>query len=223
MVTARNAAAVAMLAAALAAAGCGGGSQSSSPPPPSSSCADVSTPKPRAAGTLEAPASRLAAAKRWTLTFQTSCGSFVVRLEPRTSPHATASLVALARSGYFDGTIFHRIVPGYVIQGGDPTQSGGGGPGYKTVDTPAADTRYVKGVVAMAKTATDPRGAAGSQFFVMTADAPSLAPDYAVVGTVVSGMDAVERIGKLGDLNDPNGVPTKTVVIEKVIVGNTGQ
>jgi len=146
----------------------------------------------------------------------------VVRLTPRTSPHATASLVALARSGFFDGTIFHRIVPGFVIQGGDPTQSGGGGPGYATVDTPGAGTRYVKGVVAMAKTATAPRGAAGSQFFVMTADAPSLAPDYAVVGQVASGMDVVERIGELGDSNDPNGRPTKTVLIDKVIAGSTG-
>src|SRR5262249_20160774 len=117
---------------------------------------------------------------------------------------------------YFDNTIFHRIVPGFVIQGGDPTQSGSGGPGYTTIDTPAANTRYAKGTVAMAKTATEPRGAAGSQFFVMTADAPSLGPDYAVVGRVASGMSIVEKIGELGDPSDPNGTPTQTVVIERV-------
>ena len=98
-------------------------------------------------------------------------------LQPKTSPHAAASLVSLARKRFFDNTIFHRIVPGFVIQGGDPTQSGGGGPGYTTVDTPGAGTRYRQGVVAMAKTQTEPRGAAGSQFFVMTADAPTLPAD----------------------------------------------
>src|SRR5262245_10351664 len=144
MVRGHNAVAVVTLAAALAATGCGGGSSSTSPPP--GSCAQVATPKPRSPAKLTAPARRLDAAKRWTLTFRTSCGSFAVRLAPRTSPHATASLVSLALSGFFDGTIFHRIVPGFVIQGGDPTQSGSGGPGYATVDTPAADTRYVKGV-----------------------------------------------------------------------------
>jgi peptidyl-prolyl cis-trans isomerase B (cyclophilin B) len=219
---AQRAVAVATVIAALVCAGCGGGSSSTGSPPSAASCADVSTPKPRSPAKLEAPSGRLDAAKHWTLTFRTSCGLFEVRLAPQTSPRATASLVALARSGFFDGTIFHRIVPGFVIQGGDPTQSGRGGPGYTTVDTPAAGTRYAKGVVAMGKTATDPRGAAGSQFFVMTADAPSLAPDYAVVGKVVSGMGVVERIGELGDPNDPNGAPTMTVVIDKVIVGSTG-
>ncbi len=219
MVDLRRTVAIATLGVALAAAGCGGGGGGS---PQATSCAGVAKPKPRTPAKLTKAPARLEAGRRWTLTFTTSCGSFAVRLAPQTSPHATASLVALARSGFFDGSIFHRIVPGFVIQGGDPTQSGGGGPGYTTVDTPAADTRYVKGVVAMAKTASDPRGAAGSQFFVMTADAPSLAPDYAVVGRVVSGMDVVARIGELGDPNDPNGTPTKTVEIDKVVVGSTG-
>ena len=154
--------------------------------------------------------------KQWTLTFATDRGTFVVALEPRISPRATASLVALARRGYFDGTIFHRIVPGFVIQGGDPTQSGNGGPGYTTIDPPPSGTRYLKGVVAMAKTGAEPRGAAGSQFFVMTGDAPSLPPDYAVVGKVTSGMTVVEKIGELGHATDPNGTPTQTVVVEHV-------
>src|SRR5262249_20153675 len=99
---ARKAAAVMTLAAALATAGCGGGASSSSAPPPGS-CADVTKPKPSSPSKLQAPARLLDAAKHWTLTFRTSCGSFAVRLAPQTSPHATASLVALARSGYFDG------------------------------------------------------------------------------------------------------------------------
>ena len=191
-----------LLAAALLVAGCGGGSHASN--------------APRAPGKLKPPSAPLDPTKHWTLTFATDRGTFVVALAPRTSPRATASLVALARRGYFDNTIFHRIVPGFVIQGGDPTQSGNGGPGYTTVDPPSTGTRYLKGVVAMAKTAAEPRGAAGSQFFVMTADAASLPPDYAVVGRVTSGMTVVEKIGEFGDANDPNGAPTETVVVEHV-------
>jgi len=208
---------VALVAARCGGGGGGGGGESSSG---TTACKDVTAPKPRnaALGALQRPP--LDTGKKWRLTFATSCGTFVVALDPAVSPRATASLVALARKKYFDDTVFHRIVPGFVIQGGDPTQSGSGGPGYTTVDTPDATTRYVKGTVAMAKAATEPRGAAGSQFFVMTADAPTLDPDYAVVGRVVSGMPVVEKIGELGDASDPNGTPTRTVVIDTVSVSS---
>ena len=197
-----------LICVALVVAGCGGGHKAAKPVP--------ANHVPRAPEKLKPPAARLNASKQWTLTFATDRGTFVVALEPRISPRATASLVALARRGYFDGTIFHRIVPGFVIQGGDPTQSGNGGPGYTTIDPPPSGTRYLKGVVAMAKTGAEPRGAAGSQFFVMTGDAPSLPPDYAVVGKVTSGMTVVEKIGELGHATDPNGTPTQTVVVEHV-------
>jgi peptidyl-prolyl cis-trans isomerase B (cyclophilin B) len=187
----------------LVAAGCGGGQNSAKT-------------APRAPEKLKPPVTGLNTSKLWTLTFATGRGTFVVTLQPRISPHATASLVALARHGYFDNTIFHRIVPGYIIQGGDPTQTGRGDPGYTTVDPPPRNTRYAKGVVAMGKTAIEAPGTAGSQFFVMTADAPSLAPDYAVVGRVTSGMGVVEKIGELGDPTDPNGTPTEIVVVEHV-------
>jgi peptidyl-prolyl cis-trans isomerase B (cyclophilin B) len=199
---------------ALLAGGCGGGGGS----PSTAGCPKVTAPKPRNTTAAVSPRP-LASGRQWSLTFRTSCGTFVVTLDPGTSPHATASLVALARKRYFDDTIFHRIVPGFVIQGGDPTQSGSGGPGYTTVDTPDPSTRYAKGVVAMAKTATEPRGTAGSQFFVMTAGRP-LDPDYAVVGRVTDGISVVEKIGRLGDPNDPNGTPTETVVIERVTAGS---
>jgi cyclophilin family peptidyl-prolyl cis-trans isomerase len=203
---------------ALAAAGCGGGG--SGKQTSATGCPVVTAPKPRTPASGIARPQPLAAGRQWKLTFRTSCGTFVVSLDPKTSPHATASLVALARKKYFDNTIFHRIVPGFVIQGGDPTQSGSGGPGYTTVDTPDPGTRYVKGMVAMAKTATEPRGAAGSQFFVMTADAAGLDPDYAAVGRIASGMSVVEKIGELGDPSDPNGTPTQAVVIERVTAGS---
>ena len=195
--------ALSLLLVALVVAGCGGGKK-------------AEAPSPRAPETLKPPAARLDASKHWTLTFATDRGTFVVALEPRVSPRAAASLVALAKRGYFDNTIFHRIVPGFVIQGGDPTQSGSGGPGYTTIDPPPTGTRYLKGVVAMAKTGAEPPGAAGSQFFVMTGDAPSLPPDYAVVGRVTSGMSVVEKIGQFGDASDPNGAPTQIVVVQHV-------
>ncbi len=201
-----------MICVVLVVAGCGGGHKAAQPV--------AAKPVPRAPEKLKPPATRLNASKQWTLTFATDRGTFVVALTPRVSPRSAASLVALARRGYFDGTIFHRIVPGFVIQGGDPTQSGHGGPGYTTVDPPPSGTRYLKGVVAMAKAGAEPRGAAGSQFFVMTADAPSLPPDYAVVGKVTSGMTVVEKIGELGDATDPNGTPTQTVVVEHVTVAS---
>ena len=207
---------VSLLVVVLLATGCGGGGSKAS-----KGCPTISKPKARNPVATVDRRRLLDASKQWTVTFETSCGAFAVRLEPKTSPHATASLVALAKAQYFDGTIFHRIVPGFVIQGGDPSQSGAGGPGYSTIDPPGASTSYRKGVVAMAKTATEPRGAAGSQFFVMTADAPTLDPDYAVVGKVVSGMDVVQKIGRLGDLNDPNGTPTQVVAVEHVTVQST--
>ena len=82
------------------------------------------------------------------MAVSTNCGDFTITLDPKASPKTTASFVALARKGFFDGTVFHRIVPGFVIQGGDPTATGTGGPGYQTVDTPAPSTRYPLGTVA---------------------------------------------------------------------------
>ena len=207
----------ALLVAALVlvATGCGGGDGSSTT---ATGCDDVEAPAPRADGGRTAPAEPLDASQTWTLTFDTSCGTFVVTLDLDSAPKTAASLVALARAGYYDDTVFHRIVPGFVIQGGDPTQSGSGGPGYTTVDPPAAGTTYTKGVVAMAKTATEPPGTAGSQFFVVTGDDVGLPPEYAIAGTVTSGLDVVERIGELGDPTTEQ--PLQPVVIDSVTVGS---
>jgi len=128
----------------------------------------------------------------------------------------TSSFASLVRKRFFDGTVFHRIVPGFVIQGGDPTATGEGGPGYTVVDTPPRDARYTKGVVAMAKTETEPPGTAGSQFFIVTAPDAGLTPDYAILGTVTSGLNVVERIGKLG--NRATERPTKRIVVRKMTV-----
>jgi cyclophilin family peptidyl-prolyl cis-trans isomerase len=198
---------------ALAAAGCGGGGNGGDT---GDGCRETAVPEARADGGASPPDEGLTAKKTYTLSFATNCGTFVVTLDQRRSPKTAASLVALARAGFFDGTIFHRIVPGFVIQGGDPTQTGTGGPGYQTVDPPPADAAYVKGVVAMAKTGAEAPGTSGSQFFVVTADDAGLPPDYAIVGRVTSGLAVVERIGLLGDAAEQ---PTEPIVVEKVTLG----
>src|SRR5262249_44011044 len=145
----------------------------------------------------------------------TNCGTFTVTLDEKLAPNATGSLVSLAKRGFFDDTFFHRIVPGFVIQGGDPTGTGTGGPGYQTHDPVPANAEDTQGVVAMAKTGTEPAGTAGSQFFVVTSADAGLTPDYAIVGKVTSGLDVVDRIGKLGNAAEQ---PTRAVVISKVKV-----
>lgn len=183
-------------------------------------CADVDAPAPREDGGAAEPRERLDPEATVTLTFDTSCGAFTVELDQVSAPATTASLVALAESGFFDDTVFHRIVPGFVIQGGDPTQSGAGGPGYQTVDAPATDARYTRGIVAMAKTADEPAGTAGSQFFVVTADDAGLPPDYAIVGRVTKGLDVVAAIDAQGD--PATELPLKPIVVNAVTVDGTG-
>ncbi len=214
----RSATLVCVAALALTTAGCGG--KKSAAPTTStdaSGCAVVTAPTP-AARTAPKPTSTLSATKTYTLTFETNCGTFVVTLDQKQSPNTAASLVSLVQKGFFNNTVFHRIVPGFVIQGGDPTQTGTSGPGYSTVDKPPATARYTHGVVAMAKTGADPAGTAGSQFFIVTAADAQLPPDYAIVGTVTKGLDVVDRIGTLGDASEQ---PTEVVEITKVTVGES--
>jgi cyclophilin family peptidyl-prolyl cis-trans isomerase len=193
----------------LALAGCGGGSKKSS-----LDCQTVSG-TPTGGKTQKPPTTALDPSKTYTVVLKTNFGSFSIKLDQKTSPSTAASFVSLTDNKFFDGTIFHRIVPGFVIQGGDPTGTGEGGPGYSCVDTPPSSTKYVHGVVAMAKTGSEPPGTSGSQFFVMTADAPTLPPDYAVLGTVSRGLAVVDKIGTFGNASEQ---PTKRVVIQKAIV-----
>jgi peptidyl-prolyl cis-trans isomerase B (cyclophilin B) len=178
-------------------------------------CQDVEQPPPRDDGGQKKPQKPLAAGKTYEVVLTTSCGDFTIRLDQKTTPNAAASFVALARSGFFDDTIFHRIVPGFVIQGGDPTASGSGGPGYSTRDKVPAGAAYEPGVVAMAKAGNEPPGTAGSQFFVVTAPGTGLTPDYALLGRVTKGMEVVKEIGELGDRGSGGtGTPLQSVVIE---------
>ena len=178
-------------------------------------CEQVEQPDLKTGVDRQAPNEVLDPGRTHRLVVATNCGSFTIELDPESAPKTAASLVSLARTGFFDDTVFHRIVPGFVIQGGDPTATGAGGPGYQTRDVPPPGARYTKGVVAMAKTPTEPPGTAGSQFFVVTGDDIGLPAQYAIVGKVTDGLDVVERIGRLGDEAER---PTQPVVIDGVEV-----
>jgi cyclophilin family peptidyl-prolyl cis-trans isomerase len=120
----------------------------------------------------------------------------------------------LVEQGLYDETLIHRIEPGFVVQGGDPNGDGTGGPGYFVDEPPPQNLTYAKATVAMAKTAAEPPGRSGSQFFVVTAPADAgLPPDYALLGKVAEGYDTIERIeGLVG----PDGRPAAPAVIEKI-------
>ena len=196
-------------------AACGGTGGNTHATTSARGCTAVSPPagKPRSE---PKPTAALDPSKTYDVTLRTNCGSFTISLAVQTSPATTASFVSLVRKGFFDHTVFHRIVPGFVIQGGDPTGTGTSGPGYETVDKPPASTSYTHGVVAMAKTPTEAPGTSGSQFFVVTAQNAQLTPDYAVLGKVTSGLAVVDAIGKLGDPSTEQ--PTETVEIESATV-----
>lgn len=205
-----------LLALLLVLAGCGGGGDRSSQTPRQTATATVPAAQPGATGACpvtgkQASIPKLSAATGSTVTVTTNLGKFAFALDVKDSPCTTASFAALVRKGFFNGTRFHRIVPGFVIQGGDPTATGTGGPGYSVVDVPPADARYTKGVVAMAKTGAEPPGTSGSQFFVVTGSDAGLPPEYALLGKVTKGLVLVERIGKLGDPQTEQ--PTRKVIV----------
>lgn len=178
-------------------------------------CEPVAAPQPKEPPATKPPTKPLDTSVTYSLVFETNCGTFTVELDQKLAPKTAASLVQLAETGFYDLTIFHRIVPGFIIQGGDPSQTGSGGPAYSTFDPPPAGARYVKGVMAMAKTPAEPPGTAGSQFFVVTEDS-ALTAEYAIAGKVTKGLDVVERIGTLGD--PATEEPTVPVVVDRVRV-----
>ena len=146
----------------------------------------------------------------------TSKGQFTIALATEDSPLTTASFAYLVDQELYTKTKFHRIVPEFVIQGGDPLGTGAGGPGYSVTEAPPPSTKYTPGVVAMAKGATEPPGTSGSQFFIVTGPGgESLPPEYALLGEVVDGLDVVERIGNLGT---PSEKPKEPVFIDKIAI-----
>ena len=193
------------------------GTQASTTAAAGEDCSKVEAPKARSEGDEKKPTTQLDAKKTWTAVMKTNCGTLEIRLDVRENPKTASSFAALARSDFYDGLTFHRIVPGFVVQGGDPTGTGEGGPGYSVVEAPPEDAKYTQGVVAMAKTELEKPGTSGSQFFIVTADDAGLPADYAIVGKVSKGLDVLERLGNVP--NDPSdNKPTEPVVIEDVSV-----
>lgn len=197
--------------AALALAACGGddGGEGSAGLP--EGCVQVAAPAPkheryeRRSRPLSGPTAAVV---------ETNCGEFAIALDTERAPKTTASFAGLVEQGLYDDTLIHRIEPGFVVQGGDPAGNGTGGPGYFVDEPPPADLTYSKATVAMAKTAAEPPGRSGSQFFIVTAPADAgLPPDYALLGRVSDGYDTVERIESLVG---PDGSRAGDAVIERV-------
>jgi cyclophilin family peptidyl-prolyl cis-trans isomerase len=151
-------------------------------------------------------------------TITTSCGEIVVEMDPAIAPETVNSFVFLANDGYFDGSVSHRIVPGFIVQAGDPTATGFGGPGYVIPDEfPPNDFLYTTGVLAMANAGP---GSTGSQFFIMLSDR-GLPPLYSAYGIVVAGLDTLDRLQSIPlgpNRNGEESVPLETVYIESVVV-----
>lgn len=167
----------------------------------------------------------LPAGQTRTVTITTSKGTIVINVEGSLGPNAAGNFVALAKCGYYDNVIFHRLVPGFVIQGGDglfgrepsvqPTAVGRGGPGYTFADDPVT-VPYTRGTVAMANSGPDTNG---SQFFIVLADLGNqLPPDYSVFGHVTSGMDVVDAIAAMPNTGSPNNSALQPVAMTKATV-----
>ena len=180
-------------------------------------CEAAEEPEPKGEGNLKKPKEQLDAAKTYVATVSTNCGDFEITLDAKRAPKTGGSFKALADEGFFDGTTFHRIVAGFVIQGGDPKGDGTGGPGYSVVEAPPQDLLYEKGVVAMAKTGAEAAGTSGSQFFVVTAEDAGLPPDYALLGKVTGGQEVVDKIG-VAETDPATEKPVEPVVINSIKV-----
>lgn len=151
-------------------------------------------------------------------------GKMVAELYPEVAPNTVNNFISLAQSGFFDGLIFHRVIPGFMIQGGDPQGSGVGGPGYEipgefTANGFRNDLKHDRGVLSMART-SDP-DSAGSQFFIMVAPAPHLDGQYAAFGKITEGQDVAIDISRV-QRNMMNDMPKKPVVMASVRVDTQG-
>jgi cyclophilin family peptidyl-prolyl cis-trans isomerase len=177
-------------------------------------CEAVDPPKPKRVSFGKA-GQAVGRGEELTAVVETSCGSFEIALDAERAPKTVNSFVFLAEEGFYDGLGFHRVAPGFVIQGGDPLGSGTGGPGYSVDEKPPANLAYTKGVVAMAKSSAEPPGRSGSQFFVVLGADAGLPPEYALVGKVDRGLAVVERIGSLGTAAEK---PEQPVLIDELSI-----
>jgi cyclophilin family peptidyl-prolyl cis-trans isomerase len=212
------------LAAALLLAGCTTGSAAS--PAVTSSAAPAASVDLSGCPTSQPAA--MAASDAKIVTLATKAGSIVIKVEGRLSPIAAGNFVALAECGYYTGVVFHRLVPGFVIQGGDGTYGrepsvdmgnvGTGGPAYTIADEPVTGD-YTRGTVAMAKTSAP--NSANSQFFICLADLTGqLSKTYQIIGHVTSGMDAVDAIAAMPNSGGQGNTALQPVAMDAVTVSN---
>lgn len=205
-----------VLATALALAGCGsdddgGDGGATEEAVAANGCSAAEQPAPKEVS-LSKPKEKLSNDKTYTVEFVTNCGSFTVELDQKNNPKTAASFKHIVDEGVYDDTWFHRIVPDFVIQGGDPLGTGTGDAGYRVVEEPEGE--YQNGTIAMAKGGQEAPGTSSSQFFVIIgAQGEALPPEYAIAGKVIEGMETVMTIAGLAD---PNGTeaPTAVALIE---------
>jgi peptidyl-prolyl cis-trans isomerase B (cyclophilin B) len=148
------------------------------------------------------------------VTVTTKFGKFTVKFFPEIAPVHVKNFISLAEAGFYTGTTFHRVIPGFMIQGGDPNGTGMGGPGYTIPAEFTNKKKHVRGILSMAR-AADPNSA-GSQFFVMVKDSPFLDGQYSIFGEVVEGMDVVDKI--VNTPRNPQDKPLEPVAMTEVKV-----
>jgi cyclophilin family peptidyl-prolyl cis-trans isomerase len=187
-------------------AGCGSSSSTSAPP-----TSTPSTDNSMQSSELRFPGILPAEQVNKKVRIKTNKGDIVIQVSHDQGPRAASNFVYLAQRGFYNGTIFHRVIDGFMIQGGDPTGTGMGGPGYQFANDPVKSP-YSDGVVAMANAGVDTNG---SQFFIMVKDNP-LPPNYSVFGKVVEGLDVAHAIAKVS--TDDADRPTQEVKMLAVTV-----
>jgi peptidyl-prolyl cis-trans isomerase B (cyclophilin B) len=201
--------AVAGLIVATMAVGCSAPAQTPPPTPSPTTASNCPTSQP----------DPLPAGKNRMVTIETSKGTIQITVSANLAPIAAGNFVALASCGFYDGVVFHRLVPGFVIQGGDPKGTGTGGPGYTIADEPVT-ARYQRGTVAMARTAAP--HSQGSQFFIVLDDGAGAvlaqANTYAIFGSVTLGMETVDAIAAMPSTGGDEGKALQPVAMTKVTV-----
>ena len=194
---------------------------SSTAVPAAAACSTTKPPRGATVSQSTPPPMTVSASKTYTATIETSCGTMVASLDVKDSPNTVNEFVYLANKGFYNGLTFHRIVKDFAIQGGDPTGTGSGGPGFEVTDTVPSGFRYTKGVLAMANAGK--AGGAAGQFFIVPADsaAGNFQPLYAVLGKVTSGLDAIDKLNAVKTVANSQGEPSQPaqpVYIDKITV-----
>ena len=154
--------------------------------------------------------------KQYTAIIETEKGTLRIQLRPDLAIQTVNSFIFLASEGYYDGVTFHRVIPGFMAQGGDPTGTGSGGPGY-SLPAEFSDTPYVRGTVGMARTADPDSG--GSQFFITFGEQPNLNGQYTVFGEITEGMEVVESLTPRDPATDPNAPLGDAIISIEIVEG----